>query len=113
MKSKCIVLILIVSWLALGCVRNLESNSPSQTETNDVFKVETAIEYHSDEVGVHRMDIRFPRVCSNVSGAEILNDMLKTDFPLVREEPLDNWYTEEGYQYTWYRIDYSVSHIEV
>jgi|GEM_PF-4031626 len=38
--------------------------------------------------------------------------MLKTDFPLIRQEEFDNWATAEGYPYTWYQVDYSVSDID-
>ena len=111
MKRRFIILIFLMMVL-LGCARIQEKDSISRPETDNFFWVETAIEYHSDVVGERRMDIRFPRVSSDVPGAEILNDMLKTDFPLHREDEFDNWSTAEGYKYTWYREDYSFSDID-
>lgn len=111
-KGKLLVLICLFSMLAAGCQKEPVVGEIPIPEPEIAFLVETAVDYHRDEPGYLRMDIRFPRIGDEVPGSESLNERLETQFPNMGEEQLDGWGSAEGYPYSWYRYDYTVTDMD-
>lgn len=108
-------------FLFSGCASTdpMPSNVPPPTSEIAVptgspqILVETGVEYHLDDGERCRVDVRLPRISEKYPNADKLNKAIETEFyyPIIQTE-LSDWETAEGYQYTWYQYDYSVTEFD-
>ncbi len=111
-RSLVQLLLLVVVCMVFTACKIATDDLPTNSDISNTDEsiVETTLEYHWNDYGNCRVDVRIPNLNSNLPNAEQMNEMINSEFRyVIDKKDVNEWETAEGYDYTWYQYDYYVA----